>query len=374
MRKDALIIGAGPAGLAAALALSRQGLECAVLDNRRPPIDKACGEGLMPDAIESLEKLGIKLPADLGAKFDGIRFLDGKSTPGSIFPNGSGRGIRRLKLHDLLVTEAKKSGIEIHWGTAATYQGTGKLKLQRVDRSSGDIMAQARWIIGADGQNSQIRRSAGLESTLKLKTRYGFRKHYKVAPWSNFVEVHWADCGQIYVTPIGQDEVGVALCTSDPNLRIDDCLSRFPLVVERLQGAKPVSVERGAITTTRKLERVARDSVLLIGDASGSVDAVTGEGMALAFRQALALATAIKKSDISYYEQAHDAIAKLPGLMAAFLLLLDRYPALRERVFRVLDEAPQTFSRMLSVHVGHESMLHFALNEAPSFGWRLLTV
>jgi flavin-dependent dehydrogenase len=97
---------------------------------------------------------------------------------------------------------------------------------------------------------------------------------------------------------------------------------------------------------------VTRGRIALVGDASGSVDAVTGEGLALAFRQASALAAALATGDISTYDAAHREIGRMPRLMARLLLLMDGRDGLRRRALRTLAAHPRTFSRLLAVHAG----------------------
>jgi len=363
---DALIIGGGPAGLAAALALHYAGFRTMVVDSRRPPLDKTCGEGLMPDALLSLARLGVQVdPAD-GAEFTGIRFCDDASSVEAKFPNGVGIGVKRTRLHHLMLTHAKRVGVSLVWDAKVQLGVDGNVFVN-------NRRISYRWLVGADGQSSSVRRWAGLEQARSLEARYGFRKHYLLHPWTDRVEVHWGSRGQFYVTPIGADQVCVALVTRDPRVRIDDVLPECRELQDRLRDATSVAPERGAVTTTRKLVRVAQGSVILVGDASGSVDAVTGEGMAMSFRQAVALADALGKSDLRSYQSTHDAIGKLPSAMAGLLLLMDRYPSVRKRALQVMAASPQDFGRLLSVHVGHESLSHFALTTAPAFGWRLLT-
>src|ERR1700678_72930 len=91
---DVFIAGAGPAGLACAIASALQGLTVHVADAMRPPIDKACGEGLMPDALQALAAIGIDSDQDL-FRFEthplhGIRFLTEKSTAHAAFPRNPG--------------------------------------------------------------------------------------------------------------------------------------------------------------------------------------------------------------------------------------------------------------------------------------------
>src|ERR1700761_6148302 len=114
MHSDALIVGGGPAGLAAAIALRQKDLNVIVADALRPPIDKACGEGLMPDAREDLAALGVTTPP--GAPFDGITFLTNQHQATARFRKGSGVGIRRLRLHELLIDRCREVGVRLHWG------------------------------------------------------------------------------------------------------------------------------------------------------------------------------------------------------------------------------------------------------------------
>ena len=72
----------------------------------------------------------------------------------------------------------------------------------------------ARYLVGADGLHSVVRRSTGIAATVGVPRRVGLRRHYRVAPWSEFVEVHWSPWGEAYVTPVADDCVGVAILTS----------------------------------------------------------------------------------------------------------------------------------------------------------------
>lgn len=109
--------------------------------------------------------------------------------------------------------------------------------------------------------------------------RYGFRRHYKIAPWTDFVEVHWANCGQMYVTPIAADEVRVAFITRDLQTRFDAALPQFARLAARLQSAELAGATIGAVTASRRMRKVFDDRIALIGEAAGSVDAITGEGL-----------------------------------------------------------------------------------------------
>ena len=113
-------------------------------------------------------------------------------------------------------------------------------------------------------------------------SRYGFRRHYRLAPWSTFVEVHWAKGAEAYVTPVSDDEVGVAFLWHERAPSWEAMLSRFPHLA-RLRGASALSSIQGAGPFRRRPRRVTAGRLALVGDASGYVDAITGEGVAIAF-------------------------------------------------------------------------------------------
>jgi flavin-dependent dehydrogenase len=333
---DVLVVGGGPAGLAAAIAARRKGFSVAVVDAAVPPIDKACGEGLMPDALSALAELGVQIPPGIGMPFSGIRFVGDDISVEAEFPSGYGLAVRRMILHQILVDAAAKAGVALHWGTPA-----GQLS-----------EVTARWIIGADGHASRVRKWAGLDRWRRVRERLGFRVHYRVAPWTDRVEVHWHPEFQMYVAAVAADEVMVAVLCRDPEVRVEDALEFFPKLRARLDDAPPVTTERGGISATRRLWVVTQGAVALVGDASGSVDAITGEGLGLAFRQGLALADALVVGNLDMYEVAHRKLARRPTFMADLLLLLDGRPELQYRALHYLARHPQVFRFLLALHVG----------------------
>ena len=165
------------------------------------------------------------------------------------------------------------------------------------------------------------------------------------------MEIYWGDGCQVYVTPVSPDEVCVALISRDPKVRVNEALRQFPALLSRLEGVPESSTERGSLTASRKLRRIARGNVALVGDASGSVDAITGEGLCLGFRQALALADALERGDLALYESAHRRLARRPGFMADFMLTLDRSRWLRGRALSALASHPDLFGSLLAMHV-----------------------
>ena len=360
---DVFIAGGGPAGLACAIAAAQHGLTVEVADCMTPPIDKACGEGLMPDTIAALADLGIDLSATENAPFRGIRFLDAETSTcaQAAFPGSAGRGIRRLLLHQLLIDRATALGVRFSWQTVVQeiqelQQGTTPSQNRRRQRSTVRTTRHTirpRFIIGADGHRSRVRAWASLDRATSSTTRIGLRQHFETSAPPDFVEVHWSNHGQAYVTPVSPHEICVAFVASTKFPNVQSALTHFPQLQQRLQSATPTDIPRGSITLSRKLHRVTRGNVALIGDASGSVDALTGEGLGLCFRQALALGEALRSGDLAPYQHAHRAIQRLPYLMGRAMLVLDSSSRLRNITLPLLQRQPRLFERLLSIHIGH---------------------
>jgi flavin-dependent dehydrogenase len=379
-QSDVAIVGAGPAGLSCAIAAANQGLQVDLIDAMQPGIDKACGEGLMPDSLAALATLGFDLNQDLRqietAPLRGIRFLNDQApsthttTTEAAFPEGPGRGIRRTILHQLLLNRAAALGVRFHWeNSVQNITPAGDSNLIHTNRQA----LRARYLIGADGHQSRIAKWAGLEKSSTHSRRIGLRQHYAVTPWTDFVEVYWSDHGQAYVTPISSSEVCVAFISNAKLPSSAEALKYFPALAHHLASAQPNGTPRGSITLGRTLRRVATGNIALIGDASGSVDAVTGEGMALCFRQAAALSLALKSNDLPAYQQAHRGIQRMPALMSRGLLLMDRSPRLRARTLSTFERNPKLFSRLLQVHIGHSPMQFFGFDGLLATGLHILT-
>ncbi len=411
LKCDVLVVGGGPAGLAAAIALRLKGFSVTVADARQPPIDSACGEGILPAGVDALGRLGVSLSAADGFPFRGIRFVEGAGSVEAPFPRACGIGVRRTRLHALLTRRADELDVRLLWGTHIAKAGLSANPSGLIVNASGltanasgltanasgltanpsglsvnpsellpnaselfpnaselltnpsglsanpsELFAIAsglsafEWIVGADGQQSVVRRAAGLDAALSLSRRFGFRRHYRLAPWSDMVEVHWGARCQFYVTPVAPDEIGVALLTRDSHLRIDAALSEFPALSRRLANAACTSSDRGSSISTRRLWHVTRNRTALVGDASGSLDAIAGEGLSLAFLQAHALADAICAGDLRAYQARHRRLARRPLVMANLLLLLDRLSWLRPMIWRGLVLEPSLLSRVLAAY------------------------
>lgn len=341
--RDVVIVGGGPAGLATAIRARQRGLPATVLDAGSPPLDKPCGEGLMPDARQRLEELGVHLPSRSRAVFRGIRYLDGDRVADAEFPSGTGLGVRRTELHRAMVLRAEELGVELRWKTRVEGLAEGGVR-------TCDGKMAARWIVGADGLCSRVRRWAGLEGRPSRSRRFGVRRHYRLAPWTDRVEVHWGEGFEAYVTPVAEDEVGIALLWSGRKASFDDLLSGLPALAARVRSAEAVSRDRGCGPLHQRARAVVKGDLVLVGDAGGYLDAITGEGLALAFHQAFALVEALEAGDLRPYAKAHRRLRLLPDTVTRALLFAERRPWLRRRVVSALAADPELFRRILGVH------------------------
>jgi len=368
---DVFVIGGGPAGLATAIAARRHGLSVVLADGAVPPIDKPCGEGLMPDGVEALHQLGITISEGEAYPFRGIRFVSDGAKAEAAFPRGTAYGIRRTHLHRVMLDHAAACGVHMLWQAAVTgLHAEGALV-------AGELV-RARWVVGADGTSSRVRRWARLDRhelgvPQKGNLRLAFRRHYRVTPWTDFMELHWGRDCQVYVTPISRDEVCVALISSSPKLRLrlEDALGEFPELCAHLENAEHASSERGAITVTRRLRSVYRGRSVLVGDASGGVDAITGEGLCLTFRQAALLGDCLANGDLARYQKGHRTLIRRPALMARMMLFMAKHRHLRQRTMQVFQSTPRSFAAMLAMHVGEGSTRDHVSNGI-ALGWELL--
>ncbi|HEV7811898.1 MAG TPA: NAD(P)/FAD-dependent oxidoreductase [Leifsonia sp.] len=343
---DLIVVGGGPVGLATAIEARAAGLEVLVVEPREGPIDKACGEGLMPGALAALGRLGVD-PA--GHTLGGIAYLDARRAVEHRFGEHLGRGVRRTVLHAALAARAADAGVRLEQGrVVAVEAGPGRASVHLAGRNGAESSAlEAPWIVAADGLHSPVRRMLGLERAPQREShrRYGIRRHYQVAPWSDLIEVHWADEVEAYVTPVDAGTVGVALL-GPRHVDLDAALASIPRLVEHLAAAEPASSSRGAGPLLQRTAARTSGRVLLVGDASGYVDALTGEGLRVGFAQARSAVAAIVAGDPRRYEREWRIETRDFRMLTSALVAAARSP-LRDRIVPAAVRAPRLFGSIV---------------------------
>lgn len=326
---DVLVVGGGPIGLAAAIEARIAGLTVTVVEPRTGPIDKACGEGLMPGAVAALARLGVDPPGHVLA---GISYQGNGRRADHGFRHGSGRGVRRTALHDGLSLRADELGVGRVIGKVdALKQDDDSVTVRGVGtRGVGTLGIRARWMLGCDGLHSTVRELAGLAAPYRGPRRFGLRRHFAVAPWTDLVEVHWtsglngADV-EVYVTPVGEHEVGVAVL-GPTHTDYDLAMDAVPALAGRLDGAAITTSTRGAGPLRQRTRARTAGRVLLVGDASGYVDAITGEGIRVGLVQARAVVECIAAGRPERYEHAWRRETRDFRMLTAGLLALASSP------------------------------------------------
>ena len=329
--RDLLVAGGGPVGLATALYAARAGLDVEVREPRLAPVDKACGEGLMPPAVVDLADLGV-VPD--GARLAGIRYVGSGRSADAPFRRGDGLGVRRTTLHAALADAVKEAGVEVvPRAVESVVNADGHV---RVDDAS------CRHLVAADGLHSRVRRLLGAERPPARRRRWGLRAHASLAPWTPFVEVHWSPTSEAYVTPVAPDLVGLAVLPERPRA-CADLLAEHPLLVERFAGASWSAV-RGAGPLRQRVTAPVHGRVLLVGDAAGYVDAITGEGISLGLAQARAAVAAVAAGDPASYAASFHRIGRRRELLTHALLASSRVPLVRREIVPLAARLPRLFA------------------------------
>ena len=300
---DLAVVGGGPVGLAAAIHAALKGMSVQVFEPKRGVIDKACGEGIMPSGVRRMKQIGVdphpRFP------FRGIRYTDGQSNAAADFTTGPGWGIRRTVLHRALLERAEHLGVRHqHQRVIGLTSHHDHVVLRTAHRDHS-----ARWVAAADGLRSPIRHALGLDEGVTRAPRVGLRRHYRIAPWSPVVEVHWGPTAEAYVTPEDAHLVGIAFLFGQDARRahppdgrplFDRLMDGFPQLKERL--TEPCTDVRGGGPFEVNATAHVRDRVFLVGDASGFVDPLTGEGITLGLGCAEAAVNAMITNQPAAYE------------------------------------------------------------------------
>ena len=308
---DLLVVGAGPAGVAAACTARARGLSVTVLDRSRFPRDKVCGDGLTAGALRLLEGLGVAVPAISGttpvtrvvvAGPDGRRVhlpLPGDGLHSVVTP--------RRDLDDALVRRARAVGVPVEEErlVVAVRTGTEHVAVDHTDPDGGDPRTvTARHVVAADGHWSTVRRCVDPTGGNRLGTWHAFRQYFRGVDERRLWVLFEADLlpGYAWVFPLpdGRANVGFGVlrdpATSGKVLAATwrDLLARPAVRAVLGPDAEPDDRHRAwPIPTDYDPRRTTAGRVLFVGDAAGVVDPMTGEGVAQALETGILAATAV---------------------------------------------------------------------------------
>lgn len=367
MDAEVVIVGGGLAGSATAIHLARLGHRVIVLERATGVRDKVCGEGLMPHGVAALARLGVVPPG--GRPFLGIGWTADGVTAVGRFPGGTpGLGMRRSRLDEvLLAAAAAEPGVTVR--TGVTVRGIAVGADGVTARTSTDPV-RGRLLIGADGLHSQVRRWAGLEREARGRRRYGIRGHLALAdgvPDPDRVEVELCDDAELYVTPVGPGEVNVAVLCEDDAARglKGDAPAGFRRFLdgsswrERLRG-EPDDV-RVCGPLRREATDVVAERILLVGDAAGFVDGITGEGMSTSLGASEIAADVVSASlrdgsGLRPYAVRRAALTRDSNRLTELILWGIRHRWLARRVVRNLARHPSLFDQLLAIETGEATI------------------
>lgn len=336
---DVVIAGAGIAGSAAAILLARQGKEVTLLDRATFPREKPCGEGLMPAGVDALARLGVQVR---GQPFRGVCYhAGGRTVPGE-FPGGAaGLGIRRHHLDYALVQAAAAAGAQVLTGVPVEapiveYSAVAGVR-------AGGMEIRARLTVAADGANSLLRHKLGWDASSPSR-RFGMRRHFRCAQPLDSVHVFLRRGHEIYAAPLPDGEMLVAVLREQPG--------RFPerFETELLDGAEPIDAPLGAAPLAVRASRRWVPGCVLLGDAAGNCDPITGGGMMQALLTAELLARSLP--DLAAFDRARERMLARYRRLTAVTLGLARRPALAAPALSVLHTFPGLFSYLLGIAGG----------------------
>jgi flavin-dependent dehydrogenase len=354
---DLVVVGGGPAGLGLAAAAAGRGLDVLLVERRDFPIDQACGEGLLPAGLRALELLGAA--AGLGAAeatpITALRWIDPAGPSLTLaLPAPGGLGVRRSALSAVLRASAGDAGVRF-LEAELLYHRRGRSEVELLT-TSGTV--RGRLLAAADGRASPIRAREGLDARRSGPARFGVRRHLSLPAWGSQVEVHLGEGVEAYVTPAGAGRIGVAFLFEGtapggwPAL-----LARFPALAARLEGAEPLSEDRGAGPLVRRARARVRDRLVLLGDAAGTVDPLSGEGVSLALAGALELAALLPgaiaagagREALGGWEAAWRRRQRPAMAWTALLRQLSKRPWLRRRLLELGAARPVPLERLVAL-------------------------
>jgi len=354
---DVVIAGAGVAGSSLAIQLGRLGFSVKVFERSYFPKEKPCGEGLMPGGLAVLDRLGLR-DAIGGQPFQGVRYHLGGRTIQGMFPGHQiGVGQRRKYLDNVLFQTASATpGVCV--ATGASVDGPlvegGRVTGLIVD---GEVH-RAKLTVGADGVHSKIRHKLGLDVPAGRK-RIGARCHFRLASgvdMPDWVDIFLRTGYELYVTPLPHRELLVAALFEHPAAPIAESFPNWiqtePQLRKMLDGACQISDLECIAPLAGRAKRGGPPGVVLLGDAAGFLDPITGGGMTQALMTSELLSRCFLGGRLQEFDQRRQAMLRSYQILTSMVLWLAGHPDVTSRVLGLLHSWPTLFSQLMGVSAG----------------------
>ena len=355
---DLVVVGGGPAGLATAIVAAERGFSVVVIERRDFPADKACGEGVLPPGVKALARLGVAGRFDYTTSFPfkGIRFIQEDGSSAEALMPANGLGIRRTVLVQALAHRAEELGAVLSH-RCSVYSVETKPHEAVIHTTEGEVCG--RLVVAADGLPSSLRKASGLEAPKSRRRRFALRQHYQLRPWSDFVEVYVDEKGEAVMTPVSDRSVSVNFVWEDGAVEqptISTLADRFPLLGARLRGAPSISSVKGAGPMARSATRRNSNRMVLVGDAAGFVDSISGDGLSIAFNSALILGKHLDqilecgatRESMQAYEREARRLYRGYWFVTNGLMTIARHARARRTIVNGLMRHPRIFQAMMA--------------------------
>lgn len=305
-----VIVGAGPAGAAAAITLARRGLRPLVVEREVFPREKVCGDGLTPRALTLLKQLGLHLSVYSHPSSRRIPEARAFSREGALFtgsipplPDGSAGFLTlpRRHLDQIIIQHAVDLGVDFFDGLSilALERDGNRCTGVRGRKQNGDILIRSPLIIGADGARSRIAREASLFQIRRRYSIVALRAYAgNIRDLADRIEIFYSPeflPGFAWLFPLAGDTANIGLGLRMDRLRnrslrtiFQEFVSGFPPLAERMAGAALLAPPRGGfIRGYGQTGTMYSDGLLLAGDAASLVDPLTGEGISYALESGI---------------------------------------------------------------------------------------
>ncbi|HZI93156.1 MAG TPA: NAD(P)/FAD-dependent oxidoreductase, partial [Patescibacteria group bacterium] len=363
---DVAIVGAGPAGCAAAMALRRQGRTVALLEKARFPRDKICGDFLTPGCVARLQELGSEeVEAVTPTRLRGMRItFDGTEVLSDFPPARHGWSMSRRSLDAALARRASMMGACLVEELRVENFGREEDGWQWIEGSHPDG-ARRRWrarlLVEAGGRHGLIGRRLGWRNDDPRLTRYALWSHMEnMRGLGDRGEMHVFDGGYVGVAPLqGAADRGLANVTmvltasrwsrarADIRGYFLDLLRSHPELGRRVADAGLVTPLRGIGPLACSASRLTGDGLAMVGDACGFVDPFTGEGIFMALESARLMAEAVAAGSLDRYESAWRAAFSSKLRLCRLLQIVIARPWLARYVARALGSRKDLADRMV---------------------------